>query len=57
AGIGFLASVLAHRPGRSVLSGSTGKDLITVLQQTSKTQMFWAITTSVGIVASRYLLS
>ncbi|MEN9923160.1 MAG: hypothetical protein RIS09_674, partial [Actinomycetota bacterium] len=39
AGIGFLASVLAHRPGRSVLSGSTGKDLITVLQQTSKTQM------------------
>ena len=57
AGIGFLASVLAHKSGRSVLGGSAGKELITVLQQTSRTQMFWAITTSIGIIASRYLLS
>ena len=57
AALGFLASILAHAPGRRVLSGSTGKDLIKVLQLTARTQLFWAITTSLGIIASRYLLS
>ncbi len=54
---GFLASLPAHRPGRAVLRGSAGKDLIGVLQQTSQAQLFWAITSSLGIVASQYLLS
>lgn len=57
AALGFLASLLAHKPGRSVLKGVTGKDLILCLQQTSQAQLFWAITTSLGIVASQYLLS
>ncbi len=57
AAIGFLASLPAHRPGRAVLSGSAGKDLISILQQTSQAQLFWAITSSLGIVASQYLLS
>lgn len=57
AALGFLTSILAHAPGRHVLSGSTGRELIKVLQLTTRTQLFWAITTSIGIIASRYLLS
>ena len=57
AALGVASSLIAHTPGRRVLQGSGGKDLIGILQLTTRTQLFWAITTSVGIVASRYLLS
>jgi 1,4-dihydroxy-2-naphthoate octaprenyltransferase len=52
AGVGAVASLVAHVPGRAVLNGATGRDLIPVLVGTGRAQLVWAIATSVGILAS-----
>lgn len=50
AGVGVVASIVAHKPGQAVLKGARGRDLIEVLVGTGRAQLVWAITTSVAIV-------
>jgi 1,4-dihydroxy-2-naphthoate octaprenyltransferase len=52
ASLGVLASIPAHFPGRKVLAGAHGPQLIEVLAQTGKAQMVWAFLTSAGLVIS-----
>jgi 1,4-dihydroxy-2-naphthoate octaprenyltransferase len=52
-GLGALAALAAHVPGRAVLNKAQGKDLIAVLVGTGKVQMIWATVTSLAIVAQK----
>ena len=52
AGAGAVASLVAHVPGRAVLAGARGRDLIAVLVGTGRAQLVWAVVTSAGIFTS-----
>ena len=52
AGAGVVASIVAHKPGRAVLNGARGRDLVDVLVGTGRAQLVWALATSVGIALS-----
>lgn len=52
AGIGVIASLVAHVPGRAVLNGARGRDLIAVLVGTGQAQLVWAIVTAAALFAS-----
>lgn len=52
AGLGAVASLVAHKPGRAVINGAQGRELIEVLVGTGRAQLVWAVTTSAAIVLS-----
>lgn len=49
AGLGVVASLVAHVPGQTVLKGATGRELISVLAGTGRTQLVWALVTAVAL--------
>ena len=52
AGFGVIASAVAHVPGRAVINGAHGRDLIPVLVGTGRAQLVWAVVTSIAVFAS-----
>lgn len=52
AGLGVIASAVAHVPGRAVINGAHGRDLIPVLVGTGRAQLVWAVVTSIAVFAS-----
>ena len=49
AGLGVVASLVAHVPGQTVLKGATGRQLISVLAGTGRTQLVWALVTAAAL--------
>ena len=50
---GAISALVAHVPGRAVMNNAKGKELISVLVGTGRTQMVWAVVTSAAIVSQK----
>lgn len=46
-----LAAAVAHVPGRAVINGAKGRDLIAVLAGTGRTQLVWSILVAISLIA------
>ena len=55
AALGFAAVAVARKPIENVVNGAKDRALIPVLAGTGKTQMVWAVGTSLGIIANALL--
>lgn len=50
-GVAGIAAVVAHVPGRAVINGAHGRDLIAVLAGTGRTQLVWSVLVAAALVA------
>lgn len=50
-GASAVAALVAHIPGRAVINGAQGRDLIAVLAGTGRTQLVWSVLVAAALIA------